>query len=220
VTIAVSALTIAASRLAPNPNAIRPRGVTGDRSAGDDVERQLGRHRGLDGGAAHLAVALRGMAVAEVHQRPGHGDRQEQRRARGQVTAVDVPSTGGPGRDRGVLARLVRRHPDHPEERRDPHGAAAVVGRGPGVGVDLPEQPGGRTGEPERAVQRGVPGARGGPPPVTRGGRHDVDREHVPRFRAAHRDQTGEAVPAPRVEHPGPLLPRCALPFEVPGRIE
>jgi hypothetical protein len=89
----------------------------GNRGCGDEVEHHHCRHRTFDGGAAYLAVALRGVAVAEVQSRAGDG-----------------------------------------------------------------------------------------PAPVTRLGRHDVDREHLPHLRTTHLDRTGEAVAAPLVEHGRPLL--------------
>src|SRR5262249_54096713 len=90
------------------------------------IERQTRGARTLDRGAADLAVALRCMAVAGREQRAVDRDRQEQRRARDELLAVDVSSVL-PRRDRRVHAMAVRRHPEHAEERME---ANALPGRG------------------------------------------------------------------------------------------
>jgi len=85
------------------------------RSAGPvrrEADDRLGGHRTLNGGAADLAVALRGVAVAQLQQRPSHGYREEQRRARDQLLAVDVAPAGRARRDRRMPARLMGRQPD------------------------------------------------------------------------------------------------------------
>ena len=56
----------------------------------DQVERQHDVHRALDRRAADLAVALRGMRVADRKQRARHLDRQIERGAGGEVADVEI----------------------------------------------------------------------------------------------------------------------------------
>ena len=120
-------------------------------------------HRRLDGGAAHLAVALGGVAVA--HRQPGthmeYG--QEQRRAGRQVTRVHVPAVEI-GRD-GRAWPVHGRHADLAAERRD---RDADAGQELGALADTRHlrDPEVRIGELVR--QEAEPGDAGRPAPVGR----------------------------------------------------
>jgi hypothetical protein len=163
--------------------------------------------RAFDGGPADLAVALRGVPVAQVQQRAGHGDRQEQRGPGDQFLAVDVPAAGGARRDRRVLPGLGWRHAHHAEERRERPGEPFRGPALPRVRVQVPQQPRPRAlGQPETPRHGRVPPAGRGPAPVAGAQRHQPQREHVTRPGAAHLDRAGQAVPASLGEHSRPIM--------------
>ena len=56
----------------------------------DEPKRAASDDRTLDRGAAHFAVALRGVGVSHGEQRAGHLDGEVQARARAQVADVQV----------------------------------------------------------------------------------------------------------------------------------
>ena len=94
----------------------------GQRPLGRHRDDRLGRHAALDRRAARLAVALRGVPVAEVEQRAVDVDRQVEGRAGGELLAVDVPARLGPRRHRRV------RRPARPARPRSRRGTAPATG--------------------------------------------------------------------------------------------
>ena len=174
----------------------------GDQDLVDERQRHRGRHPALDRGAGDLAVALRGMAVADGQHRVRHGDRQEQRRPGDELAAVDVAAAEGPRRDRGVLPGRFRREPHDAEERRRADAEPQLVPGGARGGVDVPEQgtAGRRVREPERPVQFRVDPAGPGVAPVVRHERVEPHGQDLSGAGARHRDRADQAVPAASVE--------------------
>ena len=159
------------------PGAVDPRDRPLERQVVAHVERDLRLDRRLDRRARDLAVALRRVPVAGGEERAVDRDRQEERRAGDELLAVDVPAAA-PRRPRRVDARLGRRHPEHAEERRQPHGRARRAARC----------------RPSSSQSSGAPS----PPNVTphEPGDDVVDAhdERLPGPRAAHLDRPGERV--------------------------
>src|SRR6185369_12428695 len=102
--------------------------------------------------------------VAGREQRPVDRNREEERRSRDELLAVEVPAPRA-RRPRRVHAPLPRRHPEHPEERRQRNLAALEVTADRRVGVQLPrEHPALTLADTEPVVQRRRPAAGDAPP--------------------------------------------------------
>ena len=159
------------------------------------VEPDPGPHRRLDRGPADLAVALGRVAVADREPGAVVEDRQEQRRAGGQVAGVHVAAVDvgrdrrerpGPGRDAQLAAERDDRDADAGEELRplpDRRQARDLVGR---IRELVREQP--ETRDRRR------------PAPVGRLEVEQLDLERVAGLRAVDRDGPVDLVDAREVE--------------------
>ena len=133
------AISAARSRSASKPNVSHAPSIRAqrplERQVAPQVERHLGAGRALDRRPAHLAVALRGVAVAGREERAVDRDRQVERRSGDELLAVDVAALR-PRRARRVDARGDRRHAEHAEER--PRGRRGGPSRRPDAVGELP----------------------------------------------------------------------------------
>ena len=119
-------------------------------------------HRRLDRGPAHLAVALRRVAVADREPGARHEDGQEQRRAGDEVAGVHVAAVDV-GRDRAQRPGERARRPSRRRTARAGRGCPArtrLVPLAPGTARDLVERVGEVVGQQPEA------GDVGGPAPV------------------------------------------------------
>ena len=159
------------------------------------VEAQAGAHRALDRRHADLAVALRGVRVADREVRTGQVHRDVERRAGREVPRVDV------------AAALVRRERD---ERAlavgaGAHGAAERHDRDLDAGHERRRRAAAQVERAHEAVgelvgQQAELGQDRAPAPVARLEREDLDRERVARARALHADGPREVVERVEVE--------------------
>ena len=174
----------------------------GDRPLQLEIVSNLQRHlrldRRLDRRARHLAVALGSVAVPGGEAGAVDRDRQIQRRPGDELLAVDVAAAPA-RRDRRVHARLVRRHAEHAEERRQADGAPGNTAR---IAVQLPVEP--------------VALAAAGDAPRAGHDLVDPNCEHLPDASAAHLDRAGERVA--RVELRVPRLERLVT-TDVPAGV-
>ena len=143
------------------------------------------------------------MPVADREQRVVDRDREEERRPGNEQPAVDV-AAGPAGPGRRPHPRLVRRHADHAEERRERDRCAALVRCRTRLRVDPPA-------EGDAVAERHAP--RAGPHLV------DPDGEGVPCARSADLDRPAERVTA--VEVLGvPLLEELAVGLPAPPGVQ
>ena len=180
-------MSAATSRSWSNPNAIQALVGAGDRHPQLEIGAQAQRQphlveRAFDRRARHLAVSLRRVAVAGREQRAVDADRQQQRRARGQLLAVDVAAEPA-GRRGGVDAGLGRRHADHAQEggQRDRLGAVRGDADRP---VQLP-------------LKRALAGE--GDAPAARPHQVDPNLQRPARAGPANRDRPGQRMAV--IEH-------------------
>ena len=122
-------------------------------------------------------------------------------------------------------ARLVRRHPEDAEKRRQPHLAPGAVAAEAGVGVQFPREHGGlAVGDLERIVQERRPPAGDGQAERADPHRLDPDLEHLPGLRAANHYRTDQRVPGVELRVSGlealALRPVGARRLEPPTRVE
>ena len=163
----------------------------------DQVERQHDVHRAFDRRAADLAVALRGVGVADREQRAGDLDRQVERRAGGQIADVEIAADAA-RRHHRMQAGLGRREADGAGEGLQRHPAVLAEQRRlqrvrivfPDVQRRLLELVG------EQAEARNV-----GRPAEARGLEAlDRDLERVARLGAVDEDRAGDRVDLAEVE--------------------
>ena len=152
-------------------------------------------HRRLDRRARHLAVPLRGVAVADREERPGVEHGQEQGGAGDQVPGVHVAAVQV-GRDRRARACLGG----------DPHLAAERREGQVDPGPELDAIGSGREASDLQVAVREVigqepeAGDRGRPAPVRVGEVEQVDLERVARLGAFDGDGSGDLVDPVEVE--------------------
>ena len=181
-------------RSAAAPGAVMNSGPLRCRSL-PDREPDPRPHRRLDRGPAHLAVALGRVAVADREPGAVVEDRQEQRRARGQVAGVHVAAVDV-GRDRR----------ERPRPRRDAQLAAERDDRDADAGEELGPLPDRRqAGDLVGRIRELVgeqPEARDrrGPAPVGRLEVEQLDLERVAGLRTVDRDGPVDLVDAREVE--------------------
>ena len=174
---------------------LKPR--EGQAGALDQVESERHAHRALDGGAADLAVALRGVGIANREQRAGDLDREIERGPGGEVADVHV-AADPPGRDDAVRPGLSGRHPDRAAERLERHPRSGTVGgrrEAPSVvAPDMERRVGELVGqEPESRDE-------GGPSPAHRRERFDRNLEGVARLGPVDIDRAGDRVDLGEIE--------------------
>ncbi len=158
--------------------------------AEDDV------HRRLDRRAAHLAVALRGVRVAEREERALDADGQVERDAGVEVLRVHVPAEAG-GRHDGMLPRLRQRDAERAGERAERERHAVGEPHAAGGPVDLRDaQP--RVGE--LVGEQAEAGDDRRPAPALRPELEQLDRERVARLRALDEDRAADRVDVREVE--------------------
>ena len=186
----------------------------------------------LDPGAAHLAVALREVEIADREQRAGHRDGQQQPAARDQLPDVEVAAQlprrdrPQPARSRRRQGRLRERVGDGPARRRDrllarvnrrqqlvrrghaDHASERVPGHGDTGQLRRPRDADGDLPGDDVRVREEI----GQEPEAGDDRRHagvrglvreELDLEHVARLRALDMDRAGERVAEPEVEATG-----------------
>ncbi len=157
-----------------------------------DDELQLADQRGLHGGHVHLAVALAGMAIADLEQGAGDEDRQEQGGSFDQLLVVHIAAVDG-RRGAVIAAEGGRRRYAHAAEEgvqrdgdagRELSGHMLAVQRndlGAGVGEVVGQQAG--------AIAEAVIGVGDG-----KGDLPYADLQHVAGLRALDIDRAGQDV--------------------------
>src|SRR5262249_34779494 len=153
------------------------------------IEAQAELKWALDAGNAHLAIALRGVAVAGREQRPRHIHRQMQLRADVQVPRVDIAAAliGG---QHVVRARLVERHAHRAAERLD--GDVDILAQRRRLAVGQVEVADVRLREILR--QQPQPRDDPGPTPVERLQAQNLDLQDITRLGALDVDRPGQRV--------------------------
>ena len=96
-------------------------------------------HRTFQSYSRHLAVPLRGVAVADGKQPTFYGNGQVQSAARDQFFAIEIAATK-PGRVRGVSAWLIWRHPHGAHERLDGYFQTKLVRGDASVRIQCPSE--------------------------------------------------------------------------------
>src|SRR5579875_374585 len=149
------------------------------------------------------------MTVAGREEAARHRDRQEEAATGDQLFAVDI-AAGWARRGGRMLARLVRRHPHHTEERPERELVPELIPADEPVRIELPveRRPGHLVGDAEMLVDRTAPATGIGIAEGSEAKTVDLNLQCHPRLGAANGDRAGQRMAAlPRLEEP----PRRAI---------